>query len=340
MGISVVIGGQFGSEGKGKVARFFAQKYNASSVVRVGGINSGHTVIDSLGNTMIFRILPTAAIDRKANCILPAGSYLNVDLLFKEIKMARIDPSKVKIHPNAAIITNREIYVERNRDLSSRIGSTESGTGATVSMRVNREETLLRAKDIEALSMFICDTSDFLREELSSGNEVLIEGTQGFGLSNLHSSYYPFVTSRDTSAAGFVSEAGLSPLDVTNIILTIRAFPIRVSGNSGPLPKEVTWEVVTAIAKSATPIIEFTSVTEKIRRVAEFDADVVRRAITVNRPTQIVLNHMDYIYDHIGSVGPERWEFIENVQREIGANIDYIGVNPQTIIPVKGKTNL
>lgn len=74
MPVSVVIGGQFGSEGKGKVSYFFAQKQEAVAVVRVGGTNSGHTVINKDGKEFIFRILPTAAIDDKITCILPSGS--------------------------------------------------------------------------------------------------------------------------------------------------------------------------------------------------------------------------------------------------------------------------
>ena len=90
MGISVVVGGQFGSEGKGKVSRFFAKQYGATSVVRVGGINSGHTVIDSSGNAVIFRTLPTAAIDKTAYCILPAGSYLDIELICRKLRFTRM----------------------------------------------------------------------------------------------------------------------------------------------------------------------------------------------------------------------------------------------------------
>jgi adenylosuccinate synthase len=57
MSVSVVIGGQFGSEGKGKAAYFFARKFGAAAVVRVGGTNSGHTVI---GREYIFRMLPNS----------------------------------------------------------------------------------------------------------------------------------------------------------------------------------------------------------------------------------------------------------------------------------------
>jgi len=62
MPVSIVVGGQYGSEGKGKVAHFFAREMKASFAVRCGGPNSGHTVIDEQGNARIFQQLPTAAI--------------------------------------------------------------------------------------------------------------------------------------------------------------------------------------------------------------------------------------------------------------------------------------
>lgn len=331
MGVSIVIGGQFGSEGKGKVARYFAQQYHASSVVRVGGINSGHTVIDEDGRSVVFRILPTAAIDCTANCILPPGSYLDVELLFQEIQMAGISPSKVKIHPNAAIITAEQVQIEQEAGLTERIGSTGSGTGAAVCTRIKREGRLVRAKDVDELKPFVYDTNDFLREELSKGCEVLIEGTQGFGLSVLHSSDYPYTTSRDTTAAGFLSESGLSPFDVKHIIMVIRSYPIRVAGHSGTLPNEILWEDVTALAKRQTPIREYTSVTNNLRRVGKFDAGIVLQAIAVNRPDQIVLNHLDYISGETGHMSSERTAFVDEVQQLLHRKIDYVGMDPETI---------
>ncbi len=331
MSVSIVIGGQFGSEGKGKVARFFASKIGASTVVRVGGTNSGHTVINSNGEPVIFRILPTAAIDRNAVCVLPAGSYLDVGILFEEIARSGIDPSMVKIHPNAAVITDEQVKREQTYALSTRIGSTCSGTGAAVGMRVMRETGFLQAKDVEILKPFICDTVDYLRAEIRNGKEVLIEGTQGYGLSNLHSEYYPYATSRDTSAAGFLSETGLSPFDVKTIVMVIRAFPIRVAGNSGELPNEITWDKVTELAKSQSPIVEYTSVTKRVRRVGRFDAGIVNKTIIANQPNQIVLNHLDYIADDTVGIGHERQDFINDVQRSINSPIDYIGLGPDVI---------
>ncbi len=81
MPVTVIVGGQFGGEGKGKVAHCLARDEGASVVVRVGGTNSGHTVIDPIGNPVIFRQLPTPAILPDVICVLPAGTYINPVIL-------------------------------------------------------------------------------------------------------------------------------------------------------------------------------------------------------------------------------------------------------------------
>ncbi len=73
---------------------------------------------------------------------------------------------------------------------------------------------------------------------------VIVEETQGFGSSPLNARHFPYVTSRDTTASAFLSETGLSPLDVDDVSLVIRSFPIRVEGNSGPLKDEINWATV------------------------------------------------------------------------------------------------
>lgn len=331
MGVSIVVGGQFGSEGKGKTARYFARKYRASAVVRVGGINSGHTVIGSDGKPVIFRSLPTAAMDGEALCVLPAGSYLDVELLFREIGTAGLPASKVKIHPHAVVITEEQVRMEREAGLAERIGSTGTGTGAAVSMRAFRDRRLVLAKDVKKLAPFLCDTGALLRGELDQNREVLIEGTQGFGLSNLHSPYFPKATSRDTTAAGFLSEAGLSPFDVTHVIMVIRTYPIRVPGDSGGLPNEMTWDEVTARSGRTSPIREYTSVTKKERRVGGFDPDIVLRAIAANRPDQIVLNHLDYIPGGESGLSEEQTAFVDRVQSLLRARVDCVGTGPETL---------
>ena len=328
MPVTVVVGGQFGSEGKGKVAHLLAQETKARIAIRVGGSNSGHTVIDPSGNPIIFRHLPTAAILPDVICVLGAGSYINPDILLAEVFRTGLSPQSLLIDPNAMIVTERELNEERNSSLSQSIGSTLSGTGAAVCRRISRETSVLFAKDEKRLEQFVKPVVPFLRENLEAGQRIIIEGTQGFGLSILHSEYYPYVTSRDTTAAAFVSEAGLSPLDVDDIVLVLRAFPIRVGGNSGPLPNETDWDSVTTESGQKTLIFEHTSVTRKVRRVGRFNPDIVRQAIMVNQPTRIVLNHLDYIdisCRHKHALTEKAMLFVADVESSIERRIDYIG---------------
>jgi len=229
----------------------------------------------------------------------------------------------------AVIITESHRLRERDAQLNASIGSTQTGTGAAVVDRVQRTPTLSFAKDVELLKPYLADSKEYLARTLVRGGRVVIEGTQGFGLSVLHGGHYPYATSRDTTAAGFLAEVGLSPLAVDDIVLVARAFPIRVPGNSGPLPKEIDWDIVTAESHSAGRLEEVTSVTKKVRRVARFDADIVKAAIQSNLPTRLVLNHADY-FDRRGSGGSISRVIeaqIASIEERIGRSVDLIGTS-------------
>lgn len=337
MPVSVVVGGQFGSEGKGKVAYEFAKLHRATAVVRVGGPNSGHTVVDNTGQKHAFQHLPTAAILPDVLCVIGAGSYVDVDILLREKSIAGLADDRLIIDPRAVIITDAHRRGEIDAGLRSRIGSTGSGTGAAVLDRISRSADVQLARACVELRRFVCETSVLVRDQLDANRWVVVEGTQGFGLSLLHSEYYPFVTSRDTTAAGFVSEAGLSPLDVSEVVLTLRAHPIRVAGNSGPLPNEIDWATVTSESGSAEPIQEHTTVTKKIRRVGRFDSRVAKAAISHNRPTHIVLNHLDYVDATCCDrqrLTSRALSFLRNVEASIQRRIDYVGLGPRSMIPI------
>ncbi|MDZ8091095.1 MAG: adenylosuccinate synthetase [Nostoc sp. DedQUE05] len=335
MPVTVVVGGQFGSEGKGKVAHFLTQETGASVAVRVGGSNSGHTVIDPSGTAIILQQLPTAAILPNVTCVIGAGSYIKPDILLSEIACTGLPSERLLIDPNAMIVTEHEQIEEQTSSLRQSIGSTLSGTGAAVRRRIDRDFSVCLAKNNEHLREFVKPVVPFMRNQLQAKHRIIIEGTQGFGLSLLHSAEYPYVTSRDTTAAAFVSEAGLSPLDVDQIVLVLRAFPIRVSGNSGPLPYEIDWQAVSSESGSSVPILEHTSVTKSIRRVARFHPDVVRQAIMVNRPTHIILNHLDYIDKScctLNALSAKALSFVEEVESFIGSPIDYCGFGPSSLL--------
>lgn len=322
MGITIIVGGQYGGEGKGKVAHYFAKEKNIDIAVRVGGTNSGHTVVSDNGQKIILRQLPTPAILPNTVAVLSAGSYIDIDLLFEEMNLIGLSADRLIIDKNAMIITQEDKDIEARSTLRAEIGSTQSGTGSSVVRRIQRNKTTLLARDVDALKPFVCDTKEYLYEQLQKNRDILIEGTQGFGLSLLHSPHYPYTTSRDTTAAGFLSEVGLSPFDVDEIILVLRTFPIRVEGNSGQLSNEITWSELQQIP-------ELSSVTKKTRRIAKFDPEIVKKAIIANRPTKIVLNHLDYVQKS------QQETFLQNIEKQIDKNIDFIGVDEQWLIPMK-----
>jgi adenylosuccinate synthase len=334
--LSIVVGGQFGSEGKGKVACFLAKERQARAVVRVGGPNSGHTVIDQEGRRRIFRQLPTAAILDHPVCVLAAGSYIDLDVLRAEISQTRLTSARLKIDPKAVIITPDCKEQERNASLKERVGSTQTGTGAAVGRRIARNTDVKFASAESELQEFLADTAEFLDECLGRGERVVAEGSQGFGLSVIHTPYFPFATSRDTTASGVLSEIGLSPFMVDEIALVIRAFPIRVPGNSGPLPRETEWGEISKSSGSFQLISELTSVTRSQRRVAHFDPDVVRAAIRANAPSLLFMNHIDYVDATTflsGRITKKVEQFVGGVETELNRRVDFIGLGPAVSIP-------
>lgn len=340
MPVSVVVGGQFGSEGKGKVALEIVRRTKEPvTVVRVGGPNSGHTGYSRSEEKIALLQLPAGCIDRDVNVVFPAGSYIDIDILFSEIKALEYPLERIKISQYARLITSEHKAWEREAGLVGAIGSTGSGVGGAVMASVAREAKnfdliSLEAGHSEPLQKFICDTSEFLRGQLKIGNRVVVEGTQGFGLSLLEGGYWPKATSRSTTAAAALSEAGLSPMDVDDITMVLRSYPIRVGGDSGPLFNETTWEEIAKNAGMSIDIKEYTTVTKKLRRVGHFDPDLVRRALDVNAPTRLVLNHLDYVACEGDLAKPtsELVKFIRNIENQINREIDWYGFSGLNVV--------
>jgi adenylosuccinate synthase len=339
MPVSIVVGGQFGSEGKGKVALEWVRSAKAKrvAVVRVGGPNSGHTGYDRAGRKFALRQLPAGAIDRNVDVVFPSGSYIDVEILLSEIEQLQYPQDRIFISPYANVITPEQKAWERDSGLVSGIGSTGSGVGAAVMSAVARGSPNFPlqkhdAQYCEPLENYLSDTTMLMRQWLNDDARIIIEGTQGFGLSLLDGGYWPKATSRCTTAASALAESGLSPVDVDDVTLVLRAYPIRVAGDSGPLPGETTWEAIADSLGTDRDLSEFTTVTKKLRRVGHFDARLVQMAIASNNPTTIVLNHMDYIAERgRGWESSEGMNFLNTVEAEIGGQVDYIGFSPRSV---------
>ncbi|MDR4481336.1 MAG: adenylosuccinate synthetase [Nitrospira sp.] len=335
MPLTVIVGGQFGSEGKGKVTSYLALRDNVDIVVRCGGPNSGHTV-DVEGQRYELRSLPAGFINPGTRLLLAAGCLINPEILLTEIKSTGTDPKRVGIDPHAGIISPSEGEEEAELRLRERLGSTLSGTGMGVANRVLRKSDFKLAKDVPELREYLTDVSEEVNQAVDKNGKVLVEGTQGFGLSVYHSPHYPHATSRDTTASGFLSEVGVSPRVVTDIIMAIRTFPIRVAGNSGPLKDEITWEELRERSGYPTDIREYTTTTKKLRRVGLFDLELVQRAALVNRPTQIALHGGDYLSYSNKSV--DCYEELDSVSRDFLAYL-YAGLSIPIQIVGTGPAN-
>jgi adenylosuccinate synthase len=340
MSLWIVVGGQYGSEGKGKVSAFITKQENIDICVRCGGPNSGHSFVDETGETVVLRQLPTGFVSPRTRLLIPAGALIDPRILKQEIEFLRLPPGRIGIDRKCVIIEEKDRENERQLGLRERLSSTLCGVGSAQSRRVLRGEDTRLARDVSReypwISEYLTDVSDEVNTGLDSEKKVLIEGTQGFGLSLYHSEHYPKTTSRDTTAAGFISEVGVSPLRVTEIVVVFRTFPIRVAGNqAGPLDQEINWEQLQRESSYPHPIEERTSVTNKVRRVARFDWELAARALAFNTPTHIALNGVDLLnytncnVSEMQELDQKATEMIDKLSEMARCNSFYLGTGPR-----------
>jgi adenylosuccinate synthase len=329
--VDVVVGGQYGSEGKGQIAAFLSREYNL--LIRVGGPNAGHTVYEEpLPYT--FHQLPSGTRSSSAKVLIGAGANINVGTLMREIADCQVDTGRLFIDPQAMVISESD--KRREAALVKNIGSTGQGVGQATARRVLRGKSVRLAKDIKELRPFIREGRAVLEEAFRHRHRVLLEGTQGTGLSLYHGNY-PHVTSRDTTVAGCLAEAGISPSRVQKIVMVCRTYPIRVQSpqdaTSGYMSQEISWDAVAARSGYDAEELrksELTSTTKRQRRVAEFDWELLRKAATLNAPTDIALSFVDYISKknerarRFEQLTEETIRFIEEVEHVAAAPVSLV----------------
>lgn len=329
--VDVIVGMQFGSEGKGKIAALLASNYGAS--VRVGAPNAGHTIIHK-NISYKMRTIPCAWINDKCKLYIGAGGLINLEVLEKEMMDVNQDlTTRLGIDLNAGIVTRDDIKAEEEAKMYETIGSTCEGIGEAMARKILRR-TAVTAKDVKELLPYLVNAGDELNAMVDINMPILVEGTQGFGLS-LNHGYYPYVTSRDVLVSSMLGECGLAPQTVRRVIGVVRTYPIRVHGESGPMgADELTWEQVAAESGYAH-LHETTTVTKRTRRVSRMNYDLLHAAIRANRPTEIALMFADYI-NHVDR-GVSDWSMlssksktaIESLEKTMGVPITIISTGPK-----------
>jgi adenylosuccinate synthase len=330
--VIVIVGGQWGDEGKGKVIDLLAEK--AKIVARFsGGDNAGHTVINPYGEFRL-HLVPSGIFNPQATCIIGNGVAINPAVLLGEIDDLRnhgVDTSRLFMPYHTLLDA-----LEEERRSKGALGTTRRGIGPAFADKVarlgiragdlldkdtfwGRLSAALEFKNIlltkvyqvsplsleeiydqychygEQLAPFIRETSSIIREAATKGEPILLEGAQG-ALLDPDFGTYPYVTSSSPLAGAGCIGVGLGPRQIDRVVGVFKAYSTRVG--AGPMPTELKDKIGDFIREKAH---EYGATTGRPRRCGWFDAVAGRFSVQINGLSDIALTHLD-IYDGFPSI--------------------------------------
>ncbi|OJF77097.1 MAG: adenylosuccinate synthetase [Treponema sp. CETP13] len=316
----VVIGAQWGDEGKGKIVDFLAN--DADVIIRyAGGANAGHTIV--IGDQQYaLHLVPSGILYPNKTVYLGMGMVIDPEALFNELQMLKdrgVDwEGRVLISDRAHIVLPRYCRMDKERDAQRKkpIGTTGRGMGTTYSMKAERDGIRLADIDwndkLEELEEEDRKFLDIYRERLLSMRiditqqmfqmkkvNRLFEGAQGAML-DLDAGTYPYVSSGMSGAHGASVGAGMGPRDIDKIYGVFKAYTTRV-GN-GPFPTEFDEDSQSTLYHFVRDTgREYGVTTGRPRRCGYLDLVALRYACRVNSLTGLVLTHLD-IYDTLNDI--------------------------------------
>ena len=270
-------------------------------------------------------MVPCGFVSKNSRLLIGPGVLVDPHVLSKEINSLRIR-SRLGVDYRCTIIEKKDITKDRKLPhLSVCIDTTGTGCGPA-----NSERALRRSRQVASLKSFkdlLTDVPKEINMAIEKGEDILIEGTQGYKMS-LFLGAYPYVTSKDTTASAFAADVGIGPKKVDEVLLVFRTFPIRV-GN-GPFSTEITKEEAQKLG-----IIEYGSVTGRLRRVGHFDYELLQEAITINGATQIALTGID-LYDRecrgitdYNKLTAKAKDFIASIEQSAKMPVSLISTGPE-----------
>ena len=328
MPVTLVIGAQWGDEGKGRIVDFLSR--GAHVVARFGGgSNAGHTV--RVGDkTYKLRIVPSGVVSGVDHCVIGPGTVVSPGQLVAELDTLDfngVDTSRVWVSDLAHLILPYHVELDKSAERErgeDALGTTGNGIGPAYVDRVARTgiragELLdmhrarqalfarthaIRAQGIaidldavaadlerqaERIVPHIRDTVALIHDELHAGHRVLAEGAQG-SLLDVNFGTYPYVTSSVTVAGGALSGLGFGPKDVDYVIGVVKAYQTRVGG--GPFPTELSDKEGDELRERGA---EFGVVTGRPRRCGWLDLVALRYAVQISGMTHLAITKLDVL---------------------------------------------
>jgi len=316
----VVVGAQWGDEGKGKMVDYFAE--DADLVVRFsGGANAGHTI--KIGDrTFAVHLIPAGIISPGKTVILGSGMVIDLAAMFEELAGVQAQgiewEARVLVSDRAhLVLPGYKCEDKRVDELRARpIGTTGRGIGVAYSKKASRDG--VRVIDLwdqvvwNALSQADRDWLEPFMERLGAmkvnlaaymmanqDKKVLLEGAQG-ALLDLDYGTYPYVSSGISTTVGAVIGAAVGPRRIDKCLGVLKAYQTRV-GN-GPFPTEMLNGEEKKLADTLRKLgHEYGVTTGRPRRIGYLDLVALRYSGWVNSLDGFILSHLN-LYDGFESL--------------------------------------
>ncbi|HEX5624085.1 MAG TPA: adenylosuccinate synthase [Sulfuricurvum sp.] len=362
MKADLIVGIQWGDEGKGKIVDLLAQKYDVVARYQ-GGHNAGHTIVVD-GKTHALHLIPSGILNPKAINIIGNGVVVSPEALIKEMKQFDNLLGRLFLSESAHMILTFHMLIDQAKEKlrgEKAIGTTGRGIGPAYSEKIARAgfrlgelrnvpaltdrvmEYFVQNKAIFEALEIILPSREALTQELNTFADALVpflanttqmawkmmdEGKKILlegaqgTMLDIDHGTYPYVTSSSTISAGACTGLGLNPKDIGKVTGIVKAYCTRV-GN-GPFPTEDHGEIGERLRKQGH---EFGTTTGRPRRCGWFDAVACRYASRINGCDELSIMKLDVLdgFDEIQvCVGYE-------VNGEV---IDYLPLDLDNVVPV------
>src|SRR6478672_9319899 len=302
----VIVGAQWGDEGKGKATDLLGGRVDY--VVKPnGGNNAGHTVVVG-GEKYELKLLPAGILSPNAVPVIGNGCVVNLEALFQEIdglEARGADTSKLRVSANAHLVAPYHQVLDKvtERFLGSRaIGTTGRGIGPAYMDKVARLG--IRVQDVFDASILRQKVEGSLRQKnellvkVYNRRDIEVDEIVEYFLSFaerlrplvIDHGTYPFVTSSNPTAGGASVGSGIGPTRISRSIGIIKAYTTRVG--AGPFPTELFDEMGMYLQKTGG---EFGVNTGRPRRCGWYDAVLARHASRVNGFTDYFVTKLDVL---------------------------------------------